>query len=80
MSCNNSSELYCFPAQDATLFPDQNYTLSYNPDFEGLNGTDWVDVYLYHADNATLAREIANVTNSGAVTFTIDSVVRQGNS
>ena len=38
MSCNNASELYCSPAPDATLFPDFNYTLSYNSEFEGLNG------------------------------------------
>jgi hypothetical protein len=74
MSCNNASELYCSPAPDATLFPDFNYTFSYNSEFEGLNGTDLVDIFLYHADNTSLARHIPNVTNDGSMTFTIDSV------
>jgi hypothetical protein len=76
MSCNNSSELYCSPAQDAVLFPDTNYTVTYNPDFWGLNGTSTVDYYLMDAENATrLAEHIPTQTNDGILTFTIDSVI-----
>jgi hypothetical protein len=75
MSCSNSSELYCSPAQDASLFPDLNYTLSYNPEFEGLNGSSNVDIYLYHADNSALSQHFPNQTNNGNMTYTIDTVL-----
>lgn len=74
MACTEG--LYCSPEQDALLYPDTNYTLSYNPQFGSLQGAANVDLYLYNANqsNFTVIEEISSVSNDGEFNFTVDMV------
>jgi hypothetical protein len=68
--------LYCYPAQDAQLYPQTQYTLEYNSKFSGINGQKYVDIYLYQADQqgTNLLDQIASVTNVGQYAFTVNKV------
>jgi hypothetical protein len=73
-SCNDTSQLYCEPTEGETLTDNQTVELEYNPEFELLNGSAAVDVFLYHADTSTLAESILDIPNTGNMSFTINSV------
>ena len=60
--------------QGDTLTENQTVQLEYNAEFDSLNGSNAVDVYLYHADTSTLAETILDVPNTGEMSFTINSV------
>ena len=77
-ACNGSSVLYCSPAENSTVFENQTHTLDYNAEFESINREISVDVYLYHADNSSLATRFLSVANNGVMTFTVDEVWHSG--
>src|SRR5947207_2916461 len=74
-SCNGTSQFYCKPAEGDTLSENQTVALEYNAQFKSVNGEDAVDVYLYHADNSSLAERILDIPNTGEMKFTVNSVL-----
>jgi hypothetical protein len=74
MACTNAAELYCAPTQNAGCVESKTYVLDYNKAFKSINKVSLVDIYLYHADDGTLASKIPNQANDGSYSFTIDKV------
>lgn len=72
--CNVASKLYCSPTQGEILTENQTYELDYNAKFNSIAHFSKVDVYLYHAEDSSLADQIPSVPNHGSMTFTVDDV------
>lgn len=73
-SCNGTTQLYCAPEAGGTIFENQTYALDYNAQFSTLDGQTAVDVFLYHADNSSLAERFLDIPNNGEMTFTVADV------
>lgn len=73
-ACDNTTQLYCTPAEGDTVVQNQTYALEFNDQFGLIDGVTTVDVYLYHADNSSLAEQFLNVPNNGEMTFTVEQV------
>jgi hypothetical protein len=73
-ACNGTTQLYCSPQEGSTVLENQTYALDYNAEFETLNGEAFVNVYLYHAGNSSLAESFLDVPNNGDMTFTVEDV------
>src|SRR5436190_1459629 len=72
--CNGTSQLYCAPGDGDTLAPNTTHSLEYNAQFPFISTEQTVDMYLYHADDSSLATLLPNLPNSGEMPFTIDKV------
>jgi hypothetical protein len=73
-ACNGTTALYCSPPEGAVVMENQTYALDFNAQFETIDGAPVVDIFLYHADNPSLAANFTNVPNNGEMTFFVDQV------
>jgi len=60
------------------LQENQTSVLDFNAQFETINGDTAVNVFLYHADNPSLAEQFPDVPNNGEMTFTVEEVSHSG--
>jgi hypothetical protein len=72
--CSTATELYCSPTKNELCFDNDTYSFTFNPKFSTLNTKKSVDIYLYHADDGTLAQKLPSRPNNGQYAFTLDGV------